>query len=568
MNVDPTIVNKWKEVDNDDQHYNEFEEIISYCFEQMNSLPQEMPLEQKKMECAKLCGAFFYNDNLDGKNTTKAFTANQYESLPVEIKDKCKPVIPGDTIWCDKAFSEYGQHFAIYLGRQNPKKYGYVVEVDAILELGSKTTGQTLSTVLTILFSTTKSIIRCYKNLYEFTFLKALSQFDKEDRRKGNFGVDNSDEDLDYGSFFHKKSGTTKKADDSRNNCGVIFTGSKDKATINPMFIQTILNKAITILKRKNWDYNALNSNCESFSQEVTSGNFVSQQQLSTRADICLTGLKVIAVGAVTTTMAPGAALFFGTCYLYSAASQCYNYHKGGSKDDLYILPEIYYVLKMIDDNEIDNIHKYLTNDKPDINKVRTENVYKSLILSIIVTDHSCSPSDKNDPSLKLNIAKLLVKIHKKIGNIESEVGDNTLLKNILLKIDELNINTEGVFLNEDDIQSGSQNNTNLNNLIDFINTSVTEENKTDLDFNPDAGDLSIVYNGNEMPIENAQNFEELSDTFIGKLLEMQGGKRRRKKQGSTKKRKHRHRYTKKYSRKNKKSKKYNKHLKKYTKRK
>jgi hypothetical protein len=541
---DPAVTDKWREIDNDQAHYKEFDDIVDFVRNSINDtvakfMYKEFDLEKQKIECAKECGCFiiqknFVTGNSNDANKSLTYTASEYESLDEAIKTKCSPVIPGDMVWCDRAFFDYGQHFGVYLGRINSDKYGYILEVDAVLELGSKSTGQMVVSLGSIICSTSPGVLRCYKNLNEFTFMKSLDKIGKSDREHGNFQQDNSDLNLDYGSFT-TKSGVVKYTKDQRNNCGVVFRGSKDLNSIDGNFIYNNLKKGLECFKKKIFYYNGLNSNCENFAQYVTTGRFITPQVFATRADVCVSSIKVITVGAAAVIAAPvvgvGAltAFLFGTTLAATTSAQrIIRSHFGGNGSNKIIYPEIFILFKMINDDPetFNKMYSYLTKDIESINKAKTANLYKSLILSLDVSDKSCESSTQIDSYRKIFIVKILLSLHKKFTETNSgNETDNSLLNSILSKINELGINIDGQFLNRLDVE-----NPKYKTLIEFIIESVNATtDKTLLEYDPAGGDLMIDTVNGEMTLYKANKFEELSETFIGELLANHGGRRRYK---------------------------------------
>ena len=410
---DPLVTNKWREIDNDQAHYKEFDDIVDFVRKSINDtvasfMNKEFDLEKKKLECAKACGCFVINkDKVTGNgndaNKLLAYTASEYDSLDNAIKIQCSPVIPGDMIWCDRAFFDYGQHFGVYLGRISPDKYGYILEVDAVLELADKGTGQMLVSVGSIICSTSPGVIRCYKNLNEFTFMKSLDKIGKSDREHGNFEQENSDLNLDYGSFT-TKSGVTKYTKDQRNNCGVVFRGSRDLNSIDGDFIYNNLKRGLECFKKKIFYYNGLTSNCENFAEYVTTGRFITAQKFATNVDVCISSIKVLTVGAISTLAAPVVGVGALTAFLFGAgvvgvntARNFTKTHFGGNGANKYIYPEIFVLFKLInnDPETFNKMYSYLTKNAESLNKIKTANLYKSLILSLDVSDKSCDSSSQ-----------------------------------------------------------------------------------------------------------------------------------------------------------------------------
>jgi hypothetical protein len=171
-------------------------------------------------------------------------------------------------------------------------------------------------------------------------------------------------------------------------------------------------------------------------------------------------------------------------------------------------------------------MYSYLTKDIESINKAKTANLYKSLILSLDVSDKSCESSTQIDSYRKIFIVKILLSLHKKFTETNSgNETDNSLLNSILSKINELGINIDGQFLNRLDVE-----NPKYKTLIEFIIESVNATtDKTLLEYDPAGGDLMIDTVNGEMTLYKANKFEELSETFIGELLANHGGRRRYK---------------------------------------
>jgi hypothetical protein len=559
MIVDNEFVNFWKIVDNDLDHYEELMLIINYCKSTIETILlnedyKNLNLREKKKQCAKQCGCFLLTIStpIEEENYTSAITSSQYELLTEEKQQECIPVLPGDTVWRQKILGKYGQHYGIYIGRIHESKYGYIMEIDPLLDKPEK---DNIYSKLSLVFTSTPGVVRCYKNLYEFTFTIPVddNKYNK-DRQKGNFGQENDDTVLNYG-----KNEKGINLDDNKNLCGVFSRSSinsenptnfEEPNLFNEEFTDSIdinyiyenLEEAIRCFKIKIWDYNILNSNCEHFSEYITNRKFRATQPLL--RNIAIGTASISGIASTATVIAISGASFgiiptvaVGAAFLYNIIPiidrNYFNTSRGGGKKDVFIiLPQIYEYFKNTNNKIIDELYEYLISNSQYINKIKTENLYKSLILTIII-------SNEEDICVEINIVKLLLKIHKKFNIIKNEIDDNLLLKQILIQANKININISGEFLNVSDIDKLNPEYLKYIKLIDYIKNSVNLENESDLAFNSKAGNLNIVLsNKTVIPIINATKFENLSETFIGKLLETHGGKKEKKYINKTKRNK------------------------------
>ena len=132
--------------DKDEEHYDELYDIISFCrqkIDEVNLTFSDDSITDKRKECAKRCGCFFKTNSItNSKNKvvkeTIGYTVSEYNSKSPDEQSLLIPVIPGDLVWCDFAFSEGTYHWGIYMGRKSDNKYGYIIEIDALLKLKGK----------------------------------------------------------------------------------------------------------------------------------------------------------------------------------------------------------------------------------------------------------------------------------------------------------------------------------------------------------------------------------------------------------------------------------------------
>ena len=131
--VKKDVFQKLRTSENDDVHIKLCLNIAKQSRENFNKINSKSNNFNKRLAYALENGAFFIDDTYNGKIGSKAITINEYNSLTPELKEKARPVIPGDEISYTGAFGmETASHHGVYMGTNSKDKVGLTIEVDGM----------------------------------------------------------------------------------------------------------------------------------------------------------------------------------------------------------------------------------------------------------------------------------------------------------------------------------------------------------------------------------------------------------------------------------------------------
>jgi predicted hydrocarbon binding protein len=230
-NIDTNLIEEWREKDID---------VIKEIENTIINIEKYFDISDRR-EMALKCGAFLMDDgyNIDTDKIwngqgTKAITISEYNKLNEEEKKKTTPVCPGDELKYFGAFGlNWATHNGIYMGTDNIKKFGKIIEVDSHIQptIENRVYSLTLMMALGYICGS----INCYRDLEGFTH-----------HYIGNNPVKN---------------------------------GPRRPTTIvNNLYkynIKEILNRTIKALKIKIWEYNIQTANCETFTRFIVTGKWI-----------------------------------------------------------------------------------------------------------------------------------------------------------------------------------------------------------------------------------------------------------------------------------------------------
>jgi hypothetical protein len=456
----------------------------------------------KRVAYALENGAFFIDDMYNGKMGSKAITINEYKSLTPSLKDKARPVVPGDEISYTGAFGmESASHHGIYMGTNSKDKIGLTIEVDGMFPtLSHSEFFYTL--IMMSAIGGGAGLIRCYRNLNEFTFKKDIAT---------DFKHDTTDNDS-----------TIIYEDEFTSNRNMILAESHN---LDPKYIYETLNRAVNGLICKIWEYNPITSNCEHFAKLCVTRKFETLQGMTQNI---LTGSNIVGIAS---------------SILTSDASKV---------PDLVTILNFYNTNSEVLKKALDDI----SSGNEIKNKAQFTNTLKALVL-IIQDDKNgnvSSDTESEIPSaatattllIKKEAFKLLKKLHTYEINRPREkrlITDEsvTIMDDLFSAINE--VSDEDI--NEPSILMSTLSAFNKK-FEDIVDKNMKESGiridviKRLLDFSNIGGNLNLPFlNPIGIGAIEVEKFDDLSETFIGELLATRGGRR-----------KYKHRKTKKIKRK------------------
>jgi len=491
--VKKDVFQKLRTSENDDVHIKLCLNIAKQSRENFNKINSKSNNFNKRLAYALENGAFFIDDTYNGKIGSKAITINEYNSLTPELKEKARPVIPGDEISYTGAFGmETASHHGVYMGTNSKDKVGLTIEVDGMFPtLSHSEFFYTLIMMSSI--GGGAGLIRCYRNLNEFTF--------KSDIFNGKHDTTDNDSTIIYEDKFIS-------------NRNMIVAESPN---LDPNYIYETLNRAVNGLICKIWEYNPITSNCEHFAKLCVTRKFET--------------LQGITQNIISTANTVGIA----SSILTSDSSKI---------PDLLTILDFYntnneVLIQALDDFSSGNEIK---------NKAKFTNTLKALVLIIQDNKNGNVSSDTESiiPSattattllIKKEALKLLKKLHTYEINRPREkrlITDEsrTIMDDLLSSINEVS---------DEDINNPSI----LQSILSAFNTkfeAIVDKNMKESGIRSDVikelFDFSNIGGNLNLPILNpigigaieVEKFDDLSETIVGELFSNSsyGGKRRYK---------------------------------------
>jgi hypothetical protein len=474
--------------ENDDAHIKlclTIAKLVKENFRKFNSINDD---KSKRLSYALENGAFFIDDMYNGKMGSKAITINEYNSLTPELKEKARPVIPGDEISYTGAFGmDNASHHGVYMGTNSKDKIGLTIEVDGMFPTLSHSEFY-YTLIMMSAIGGGAGLIRCYRNLNEFTFNKDIASNAKHDTTNNDSTIIYEDE----------------------------FTSSRkmilaESPNLDPNYIYETLNRAVDGLICKIWEYNPITSNCEHFAKICVTRKFETLQGLTQNI---LTAYNTVGI-----------------------ASGVLNF-------DISKVPDLVTILKFYNDNN-DVLTKALddmSSGNEIKNKAQFTNTLKALVLiiqdnkEISITKDIAEIIPTTNLLIKKEAFKLLKKLHTYEINRPKEkrlVTDEsrTIMDDLLSAINEVSDED----LNEPSILMSTL--LEFNQKFDDLIDKYSKESGMKLDVIKGLFDFSNIGGNLNLPILNpigigaieVDKFDELSETFIGEMLATRGGRRKYK---------------------------------------
>jgi len=267
--VKKDVFNKLRTQENDDAHiklclniakqvkenFSKIDLNLKKNFDVKKNLLLKLLDNRKRLAYALENGAFLIDDMYNGKMGSKAITIYEYNNLPDNLKEKARPVIPGDEISYTGAFGmDNASHHGVYMGTNSKDKIGLTIEVDGMFPTLSHSEFY-YTLIMMSAIGGGAGLIRCYRNLNEFTFNKDIASDFKHD-------TTNNDSTIIYEDQF-----TSSRK--------MILAESPN---LDPNYIYETLNRAVNGLICKIWEYNPITSNCEHFAKLCVTRKFESLQ--------------------------------------------------------------------------------------------------------------------------------------------------------------------------------------------------------------------------------------------------------------------------------------------------
>lgn len=477
--VKTDVFNELRTHENDNEHIKLYLSIAKMVKTNLKN-------NETKLSCALKYGAFFIDDMYNGKLGSKAITINEYNNLPPELKEKARPVIPGDEISYTGAFGmENASHHGIYMGTNSKSKVGLTIEVDGMFPtLSHSEFFYTL--IMMSAVGGGAGLIRSYRNLNEFTFKNDI------------FNSKNDTTDDDSTIIYDDKFNLNR-------NMIIVETPNLD-----PNYIYETLTRTIDGLICKIWEYNPVTSNCEHFAKICAWRKFESLQGI-TQTILTTNDTANIVYNSLTA----------DTIHIPDLLS-ILNYYNNNNE----VLQEA------LNDMSLGNEIK---------NKAKFTNTLKALVL--IIVDKKNNSVDSNTsiiPDSNLLIKKEALRILKKLHTYEINrpmekrlITDEsrTIFDDLFTAINEVSdkdINNETMFTSvlssfytkfEKIVDENMDNYGMRSDVIKYL-----------LNFSNLGGNLNLpVLNPIGYGAIEVEKFEDLSETFIGELFSTRGGKRKYK---------------------------------------
>jgi hypothetical protein len=523
--VKKDVFNKLRTQENDDAHIKLCLNIAKQVKENFSkiNLNIEKDLTVKKNLLLKLLdnrkrlayalenGAFLIDDMYNGKMGSKAITINEYNNLPDDLKEKARPVIPGDEISYTGAFGmDNASHHGVYMGTNSKSKLGWVIEVDGMFPTLSHSEFY-YTLIMMSAIGGGAGLIRCYRNLNEFTFMDDI-------------GISKTDTTDDDSTIVYDDNFTSKRK-----------LIKAESPNLIPDYIYETLNRAINGLICKIWEYNPITSNCEHFSKVCVTRKFETLQGL-TQNIITTANTASIAINVLSS--------------------------------DTIKIPDLLTILDFYNNNN-DVLTKALddmSSGNEIKNKAQFTNTLKALVLIIqdnkngnVSSDTESTINDTTTLLIKKEALRMFKKLHTYEINRPMEkrlVTDEsrTILDDFFSAINEVS---------DEDLN----NQTTLTSTLSTFNEKfqeVVNKNMSGMGIRSDVikklFDFSNIGGNLNLPILNpigigaieVDKFDDLSETFIGELFSNSsyGGKRKYKNK-KTKKIHKKNKKTKKIHRKN-----------------
>ena len=491
--VKKDVFQKLRTSENDDVHIKLCLNIAKQSRENFNKINSKSNNFNKRLAYALENGAFFIDDTYNGKIGSKAITINEYNSLTPELKEKARPVIPGDEISYTGAFGmETASHHGVYMGTNSKDKVGLTIEVDGMFPtLSHSEFFYTLIMMSSI--GGGAGLIRCYRNLNEFTF--------KSDIFNGKHDTTDNDSTIIYEDKFIS-------------NRNMIVAESPN---LDPNYIYETLNRAVNGLICKIWEYNPITSNCEHFAKLCVTRKFETLQGIT--QNIISTANTVSIASSILTSDSSKIPDLLTILDFYNTNNEV--------------------LIQALDDFSSGNEIK---------NKAKFTNTLKALVLIIQDNKNGNVSSDTESiiPSattattllIKKEALKLLKKLHTYEINRPREkrlITDEsrTIMDDLLSSINEVS---------DEDINNPSI----LQSILSAFNTkfeAIVDKNMKESGIRSDVikelFDFSNIGGNLNLPILNpigigaieVEKFDDLSETIVGELFSNSsyGGKRRYK---------------------------------------
>ncbi len=452
--------------------------------------------DKKKLSYALECGAFFIDDMYNGKMGSKAITISQYNSLPAELKEKARPVIPGDEISYTGAFGmDNASHHGIYMGTNSKSKVGLTIEVDGMFPTLSHSEFY-YTLIMMSAIGGGAGLIRCYRNLNEFTF--------KKDIVIGKHDTTDDDSTIIYDDKFTLNRDMIKV----------------ETPNLDPDYIYESLTRAIDGLICKIWEYNPITSNCEHFAKICVTRKFETLQGMTQNI---ITSANTIGI-----------------------ATNILN-------SDTIKIPDLLTILNFYNNNN--EVLKQALDDMASGNEIKNKaqftNTLKALIL--IIQDNKNGNVSSNTESILNDTTVLLIKkealrMFKKLHTYEINrpmekrlVTDEsrTIMDDFFSAINEVSdedLNNESILTSTlSTFNQKFEEVVSKNMTASGIRTDVI---KQIFDFSNIGGNLNLpILNPVGIGAIEVDKFDNLSETFIGELFSNSGyGGKRRNKNKKTKK--------------------------------
>jgi hypothetical protein len=502
--VKKDVFNKLRTQENDDAHiklclniakqvkenFSKIDLNLKKNFDVKKNLLLKLLDNRKRLAYALENGAFLIDDMYDGKMGSKAITINEYNNLSDDLKEKARPVIPGDEISYTGAFGmDNASHHGVYMGTNSKSKLGWVIEVDGMFPTLSHSEFY-YTLIMMSAIGGGAGLIRCYRNLNEFTFM-------------GDVGISKTDTTDDDSTIIYDDNLTSKRK-----------LIKAESPNLIPNYIYETLTRAVDGLICKIWEYNPITSNCEHFAKVCVTRKFETLQGL-TQTIVTTANTVGIASNVLTS--------------------------------DSIKIPDLLTILNFYNNNN-DVLSKALddmSSGNEIKNKAQFTNTLKALIL--IIQDNKNGNVSSNTESTINDATTLLIKkealrMFKKLHTYEINrpmekrlVTDEsrTILDDFFSAINEVN---------DEDLN----NQTTLTSILSTFNEKFEEvinKNMSGMGIRSDVikkiFDFSNIGGNLNLPILNPigigaieiDKFDDLSETFIGELFSNSsyGGKRRYK---------------------------------------
>ena len=484
--VKKDVFNKLRTAENDDKHIKQCLSIAKNAMDNFKKITTGSDTD-KKLKYALENGAFLIDDTYNGEPGSRAITIDEYNRLTDELKEKARPVVPGDEVSYLGAFGmSNASHHGVYMGTNSKTKVGLVMEVDGMFPTLSHSE---IFYTLIMMFGIGggAGTIRCYRSLNEFTFKKDV---------------------------FNSKNDTTD--DDSTLTYDDKLTSSRNRIiaetpNLEPEYIYKSLQLAVDGLICKIWEYNPFTSNCEHFAKLCTRRRFETLQGLTQNV------LSTVNMGSATTSLLNA---------------------------DTIDVPDLVSVLNFYNTNEdvLNDVLDDLVAGNEIKNKAKFTNMLKALVL--IIQDKkngNVSEPTVNDATSTI-IQKEALRLFKKLHTYEiNRPRENRLVT------DESKSLMDDIFSSINEVTDEDLNNqTTLTSVLstfndkfnDVISKSTIAGTRVDkikklFEFSNLGGNLSLpISNPIGIDAISVDKFDDLSETFIGDLFSTAeyGGKRKNKK--------------------------------------